>query len=68
MDLSNLKVNCRRQNKCSQSEKNFSLKGWKTLYEKRENAGYQNFSPFPTMFSKGFFLREAKSHDCVVMG
>ena len=26
------------------------------------------FSPFPTMFSKGFFLRVVKSRDCVVMG
>ena len=26
------------------------------------------FSPFPTMFSIGFFLRGVKSRDCVVMG
>ena len=24
------------------------------------------FSPFPTMFSKGFFLKVVKSRDCVV--
>ena len=24
------------------------------------------FSPFPTMFSKGYFLRVIKSQDCVV--
>ena len=39
---------------------------------KGENAGYQHFllfpafSPFPTMFSKGFFVRVVKSRDCVV--
>ena len=30
---------------------------------KGENAGYQHFSPFPTMFSKGFFLKVFKSRD-----
>ena len=33
---------------------------------KGENAGYQHFSPFPTMFSKDFFLSVVKSRDCVV--
>ena len=33
---------------------------------KGENAGYQPFSPFPTLFSKAFFLRVVKSLDCVV--
>ena len=35
-----------------------------------ENAGYQLpvFSPFPTVFSKGFFHRVIKSLDCVVQG
>ena len=32
--------------------------------EKGENAGYQHFSPFPTMFSKRFFLTVVKSRDC----
>ena len=31
-----------------------------------ENAGLPAFSPFPAMFSKGFFLRVVKSRDCVV--
>ena len=32
-----------------------------------KNAGYQpTFSPFPTMFSKSFFLQVVKSRDCVV--
>ena len=26
------------------------------------------FSPFPTMFSKGFFYRVIESHDCAVKG
>ena len=26
------------------------------------------FSPFPTMFSKGFFIRVVKSRDCVLKG
>ena len=35
--------------------------------EKGENAGIPAFSPFPTMFSKGFFLGAVKkSRDCVV--
>ena len=32
------------------------------------NAGYQHFSPFPTMFSKALFFRVVKSWDCVVKG
>ena len=35
---------------------------------KRRNCWLPAFSPFPTMFSKGFFLRVVKSRDCVVMG
>ena len=30
------------------------------IVEKRENAGYQHFLPFPTMFSKSIFLRVVK--------
>ena len=33
---------------------------------KGENAGYQHFLLFPTMFSKGFFLGVVKSRDCEV--
>ena len=33
---------------------------------KGENAGLPAFSPFPTMFSKVFFLRVIKSRDCVL--
>ena len=35
---------------------------------KEENAGYQQFSPFPTMFSKDFFLGIVKNRTCVVNG
>ena len=33
-----------------------------------EKCGLPAFSPFPTMFSKGFFLKGVKSWDCVVKG
>ena len=33
---------------------------------KGESAGYQHFSPFPTMFSKGVHAKVVKSRDCVV--
>ena len=33
---------------------------------KGENADYPHFPPFPTKFSKAFFLWEVKHHDCVV--
>ena len=33
---------------------------------KRRKCWLQAFSPFPTMFSEGFFLRVVKSGDCVV--
>ena len=33
---------------------------------KGENAGYQHFLLFPTMFSKGLFVKVVKSRDCVV--
>ena len=37
------------------------------IVRKGENAGENAaFSPFPTVFSKGFFLRVVKSRDCVV--
>ena len=50
----------------------FGLGRVESIVRKRENAGYQRkcwlpaFSPFPKMFSKGFFHRGIKSRDCVV--
>ena len=35
-------------------------------YGKRRKCWLPAFSPFPTMFSVGFFLRVIKSWDCVV--
>ena len=35
-------------------------------YGNRRSAGYQHFSPFPTMFSKGLFLRFVLFEDCIV--
>ena len=37
------------------------------IVRKGENAGYQTFSPFPTMFSIGLSVRVVESRDCVVM-
>ena len=34
--------------------------------EKRRKCWLPAFSPFPTMFSKGFLYRVVKSRDCVV--
>ena len=33
-----------------------------------ENAGYQQFSHFPTIFSKAFLSRVFKTHDLIVKG
>ena len=35
---------------------------------KREKCWLPAFSPFPTVFSKDFFLRVVESQDCVVTG
>ena len=35
---------------------------------KGENAGYQHFLVFPSMFSKGISCREVESCDCMVQG
>ena len=40
--------------------------GAENIVGKGENAGYQHFLLFPTMFSKGLVLRGVKSWDCVV--
>ena len=47
-------------------EQKFFL-GWvKKHCGKRRKCWLSAFSPFPTMFSKGFFPRVVKSRDCVV--
>ena len=42
----------------------------RNIVGKGENAGYLQpaFSPFSTLFSKGFILRVIKTWDCVVKG
>ena len=35
---------------------------------KRRKLWLPEFSPFPTVLSKGFFLKVVKSRDCMVMG
>ena len=35
---------------------------------KRRKCWLPAFSPFPTLFSKGFFFRVIKSGDCVIKG
>ena len=44
----------------------FVLERVENIAGKGENAGYQHFLPFPTMFSKGFLYRVVESQDCVV--
>ena len=44
----------------------FVLGRVENIVGKGENAGYQYFLFFPTVFSKGFFLKVIKSRDCVV--
>ena len=40
----------------------------KDIVGKGENAGLPAFSPFLTMFSKGFFLKVVESQEWVVKG
>ena len=44
----------------------FLLERIENIVGKGENACCQHFFPFPTMFSKGFFLKVVKNLDCVV--
>ena len=43
----------------------FALGRVENIVGKGENAGYQHFLLFSTMFSKGFFPWVVKSRDCV---
>ena len=41
--------------------------GWEeNIYGKRKKCCLPAFSPFPTIFSKGFFFRAVNSRGCVV--
>ena len=46
----------------------FFLRKGRKHYVKRRKCCLPAFFPFPTTFSKGFFLRVVKSRDCVVKG
>ena len=52
---------CRWQDKCNLKAE-ILLGGW----VEKEKMLVLAFSPFPTMFSKGFFFRVIKSRNCVV--
>ena len=45
---------------------NFYLNRVENVVGKVENAGYQHFLLFPTIFSKGFSFMVVKTRDCVV--
>ena len=65
LDLSKVKALCRPQFKCVSKIEICFGKGRKHC-GKRRKCWLPAFSPFPTMFSKGLFLRVVKSRDCVV--
>ena len=46
----------------------FGLESLENIVGKGENAGNQDFAPFPTMFSKGLSYRVVKSRDHVEKG
>ena len=46
----------------------FCLRRIENIVGKGENAGYQHFLFFPTMFSNVYFPRVIKSRDCMVKG
>ena len=58
---------CRQQNKCDLKIGNYLGKGRKPCVQRRK-CWLPAFSPFPTMFSKGYFVRVVKSWDCVLKG
>ena len=60
LDLSKLKAFADENLDVNEKLK-FALERVENIVGKGENAGYQHFLLFPTMFSKGFFL---KSTDC----
>ena len=65
LDWFELKSFCRRQNKCNFTTDVLFGKGRKHC-GKRRKCWLPAFSPFLTVFSKGFFFRVLKSRDYVV--
>ena len=66
LDVTKLKALGRRNSECCHDDLCALSIEQKTLWEKGENAGYQHFLLFPTVFSKPFFFRVVESRDCVV--
>ena len=68
-NLDQLESNCRQQNKCINAREEKKMKivldRTENIVGKGENAGcwIPAFYPFPTMFSKGFFLRVVKKSE-----
>ena len=67
LSLSKSKVFADDKIKVTENLQFFFMKGRKHCGKWRK-CWLPAFSSFPTMFSKGFFLRGVKSRDCVVMG
>ena len=65
IDLSSLKAFA--DDKINVREKlKFELRSVESIVGKGEKCWSPAFSPFSTMFSKGFYLKVVKSRDCVV--
>ena len=65
--VDNIESICRQQIKCDQINEVYSLNGRKCCGKWRK-CWLPAFSPFPTMFSKGFILRVVKTKECVSKG
>ena len=65
-DWSILKAFADEKNKCDEKLKFVLVNGRKHSGKRKKEWLPPAFSPFPTMFSKGFFVRVVKSQDCVV--
>ena len=61
------KLNAFAENKINVTEKlKFVLRRVENIVGQGENAGYQHFLLFPTVFSKAFLYRVVKSRECVL--
>ena len=64
LDFSNFKASADDKINVTRKLK-FNFGRVENIVGKGENAGYQHFLLFPTMFSKGQFFRVVESRDCV---
>ena len=65
VDFSKVKAFANNKSNVTQKLK-FALGKGRKYCGKRRKCWIPAFSPFPTIFSKGFFLRVVKSWDCVI--